>query len=63
LEPDYFVKSILRSLLKDSLWRVKSIKDCYLVRSRDISINDISDWKDIEDNDMMVSRLGYFKLG
>jgi len=53
----FFLKAILSSQFSDPLWRVKSMKDCYLVRTEDISNDDFTPSKTTKpalDNESLV---------
>lgn len=48
------VATILFDRFKDTIWRVKAIKDCYLVKTDSVSGGDLSDLGAISDNDSLV---------
>jgi len=61
----FFLKAILSSLISDSLWRVKSMKDCYLVRTDAISIDDFTPshiTNPVLNNDILVKITSLFYL-
>ena len=45
---------MLMGLLADSLWRVRSIKDCYLIKTDSVLESDFDTQDPVTDNDKLV---------
>ena len=51
---DYLKHPMLMGLLADSLWRVRSIKDCYLIKTDSVLESDFDTQDPVTDNDKLV---------